>query len=236
MSRVAGVDGCRGGWVIVERTVAGGEVSVRVEPQIRTVLHDERLVVVGIDIPIGLLDRAQPGGRECDRRARKFLGGARASSVFSPPVRAVLGASGYEDAKERSRRSSEHEIALSQQCFAIVAKIAEVDQLMTPGLQQRVVEVHPEVSFATLNGDRSIALPKQRSAGRAARAALLAQALGIDVLALVAQHRSRDVQADDILDAMVACWTADRVLARQALRFPEDPPVDSRGLRMEIVR
>ena len=235
MDRVAGVDGCRDGWVIVERAGAG-EVSVRVEPLICSVFLDEGLAMVGIDIPIGLLDAAEPGGRECDRRARAYLGGGRASSVFSPPVRSVLGASGYEDAKDRSRRSSAHELALSQQCFAIVPKIAEVDQLMTPQLQRRVVAVHPEVSFAALNGDKPLAIPKKKREGLAARVALLDHAWGIDVETLVTRHRSSGVQSDDILDAMVACWTAERVLRQIEERFPEIPTTDSRGLRMEIAR
>jgi predicted RNase H-like nuclease len=52
----------------------------------------------------------------------------------------------------------------------------------------------------------------------------------------VARHRSRGVQTDDILDAMAVCWTAARVLRRLEQRFPADPAVDARGLRMEIVR
>jgi predicted RNase H-like nuclease len=44
------------------------------------------------------------------------------------------------------------------------------------------------------------------------------------------------VQADDILDAMAACWTAERVRRGVGLRLPEGVVVDSRGLRMEIVR
>ena len=107
---------------------------------------------------------------------------------------------------------------------------------MTPLLQQRVVEVHPEISFATLNGDQSLALPKKSRAGRLARAALLSHAWGINVDALVTQHRGPGVQPDDILDAMVACWTAERVLRRLEKRLPPEPAVDSRGLRMEIVR
>lgn len=235
MDRVAGVDGCRVGWVVAERTLAGN-VSVRVETMVRRVLHDPGLALVGIDIPIGLLDAAEPGGRECDRRARVFLGAGRASSVFSPPVRSVLGASGYEDAKERSLRSSSHGISLSRQSFAIVAKIAEVDQLMTPQLQRRVFEVHPEVSFAAINGDQPIRVSKKKADGRAARMSLLSGAWGMDVEGLVAQNRRHGVEPDDLLDAMVVCWTAERVLRRQERRFPTIASIDSRGLRMEIVR
>jgi predicted RNase H-like nuclease len=34
----------------------------------------ERPTVIAVDCPIGLLDQAVPGGRECDRMARALLG------------------------------------------------------------------------------------------------------------------------------------------------------------------
>lgn len=37
--------------------------------------------------------------------------------------------------------------SLSRQAFEIISKIREVDDLMTPELQTRVFEVHPELSF-----------------------------------------------------------------------------------------
>ena len=43
-------------------------------------------------------------------------------------------------------------------------------------------------------------------------------------------------QADDILDAFALCWTARRLAAGDAIRLPELPPHDARGLRMEIWR
>jgi predicted RNase H-like nuclease len=40
---------------------------------------------------------------------------------------------------------------------------------------------------------------------------------------------------DDLLDAFAALWTAERVVAGVAMVLPADPPLDSWGLRMEIV-
>jgi predicted RNase H-like nuclease len=40
---------------------------------------------------------------------------------------------------------------------------------------------------------------------------------------------------DDILDAFAALWSAERVLRGDARTLPCRPPVDQRGLRMEIV-
>ena len=40
---------------------------------------------------------------------------------------------------------------------------------------------------------------------------------------------------DDLLDAFSALWTAERVFNNQAMALPSDPPLDSCGLRMEMV-
>ncbi len=231
---VAGVDGCKDGWVVVRcgRGLADPRVDVRTD--LDDLVRDQTLACIGIDVPIGLLNMAVPGGRACDVAARRYLGWPRSSSVFSAPVRPVLEARSFQDASDRSRGSSVHRLSLSQQSFAIVPKIAEVDRLMTPELQRRVVEVHPECSFAALNRGVAVALPKKRVAGRVARTELLQSAWGIDVTALWRSHRSPGVRPDDILDAMAACWTADRVLRGDAERLPQAPELDARGLRMEI--
>jgi len=234
MGDIVGIDGCKAGWVVVRRSAVSDLMTCAVVADLAPLLDDPTIDVVGIDVPIGLLDAAVPGGRPCDRAARAFLGGKRASSVFSAPVRPVLGAATYAEAAERSLRSSPHRRKISQQCFAITPKIAEVDALMTPALQDRVVEVHPECSFAGLNGSTAVAEPKKRAAGRTVRAELLSQAWGIDAGAWLAAQRRPGVARDDVLDAMAACWTAERVRGGLAQRLPEVVEVDGRGLRMEI--
>jgi len=117
---LAGADGCKGGWVIVLRDAVAGHVEVRRVAALAAVLTwPETPKVLCVDIPIGLLDEAVPGGRECDRAARTFLGPGRASSVFPPPIRPVLTAGSFMDACRVSRESSQHQLGLSQQCFAI---------------------------------------------------------------------------------------------------------------------
>jgi predicted RNase H-like nuclease len=44
------------------------------------------------------------------------------------------------------------------------------------------------------------------------------------------------VALDNILDAHAACWIAERIYKGTAVRIPENPPVESRGLRMEMWR
>src|SRR4030095_12244879 len=69
--------------------------------------------------------------------------GRRASSVFTPPIRPLLDATHYEHVRP---------YGVSVQAFHILPKIREVDRLMTPALQQRVYEAHPELAFRSLTG------------------------------------------------------------------------------------
>ena len=96
---VAGIDGCPGGWIAVLLCLQTNEHVVQLCPSFEAVLGlqpNPRLIA--IDIPIGLLGERQAGGRDCDRLARRLLPG-RASSVFSPPIRRLLGATTYEQVR-----------------------------------------------------------------------------------------------------------------------------------------
>ena len=228
MVRVAGIDGCSGGWVVVTAPADNqGGTSVERVTDLTTVIHrldSGDLAAVGIDIPIGLPDT---GSRRCDVEARKMIG-PRRSSVFPAPIRPVLGAETYEGALAKCRGVSEK--GLSRQGFAILPKIAEVDRLMTPDRQRNLVEVHPEVCFTVLAG-RPMSHHKATPEGRAERLAVLRGVFSdIDALAV---PRLLGTQPDDILDAFVAVWTAQRWFARTHLRLGGD--LDARGLRMEMI-
>ncbi len=124
---------------------------------------------------------------------------------------------------------------LSKQAYFICPKIAEVDRLMTPVSQERVIEVHPEVSFRAIAG-RPMAHPKRKSAGYEERRELLQKALETSILSREdARDVARSAQPDDLLDATVVAWTAYRFANGIAKRLPPEPPLDRRGLRMEIV-
>ena len=82
---------------------------------------------------------------------------------------------------------------VSKQAFNLLPKLAEVDALVTPALQDRVLEVHPELAFAALAGGAPMAWPKRTAAGRAERLA----ALGLNEA-----PRVRGAAPDDVLDAM----------------------------------
>lgn len=190
-----------------------------------------RPAVVGVDMPIGLLDAAAPGGRACDRLARAALGWPRAASVFSPPVRAALGAASYAEALRSNRCSSSAGLGISRQVYMLFPKLRELDQWMTPARQRFVFEVHPELSFAALNGGRAVMPPKRSPAGRRLRVRLLRRR-GFG--AIVAAKPPRGAMRDDLLDACAACWSAERILRGSSRCVPRRPPRDARGLRMAI--
>jgi predicted RNase H-like nuclease len=196
----------------------------------------EQPVRMVVDMPIGLQEGAEPGGRSCDRAARRRLG-RRRSSVFAPPTRAALPAGDYRDALARSRASSGAGLGLSRQACNLLPKLRELDGYMTARLQDRVLEGHPELAFAALTGE-PMAHSKRRAEGRRERSALLARQYGDclpDVEALLDRYGRGSLAADDILDACVLALTAWRIQLGQGRRLPEgEPPLDARGLRMEI--
>lgn len=135
--------------------------------------------------------------------------GPRRGSVFPTPPRAALLAASYADARRVLP-------SLSAQSFALGRKILEVAGC----LQERVFEVHPEVSFAALAG-RHLRHAKRTWNGQTARRLLLASA-GIVLPDELAAGRAA---ADDVLDTAVAAWTAARKASGQAATLPPEPPL-----------
>jgi predicted RNase H-like nuclease len=232
--RVAGLDGCRGGWVLASLPASGPVaeptlVEVGVVPHIDEVvrvLDAGHLAAVAVDIPIGL---AASRPRACDTEARRRLG-PRRSSVFPAPVRAVLGSRTYEEACAVSREVTGK--ALSKQLYNIVAKIAEVDAVQSPDLQRRLFEASPELSFAVMEHNAPMQHSKRTAEGRAERIAVLHEHLGVDVAALL-EARAPGAQPDDVLDALALAWTARRYVGGSCLRLGGE--LDATGLRMEVV-
>ncbi len=233
VQRFAGVDGCRAGWVAVVR-IPGSAPEILVENTFAALAAGlSGCTAVAVDMPIGLLDAAQRGGRACDAAARELLGPVRARSVFSPPVRAALAAPSYRHALAIQRASSADAVGFSIQAWCIAPKIAEIDRFATPDRQQWMHEGHPEVAFARLAGE-PMRHRKRRSAGREERLeALAAHGWGAHART-IADWNAHGVARDDVLDAAALALTAEAIAAGAAIRLPAAPPYDARGLRMEI--
>jgi predicted RNase H-like nuclease len=205
----------------------GGRLTVSVEAAIGPWVDKVAggtLDALAIDMPIGLPATGQ-SARACDSAARRLLG-PRRSSVFPTPARACLGATSYRDACERSFAAVGKQLSI--QAFHLLPRVQEVDDAMTPDLQDRAVEAHPELAFARLAG-HPLCHPKRSPAGRDERRDVLAAAgLRVPVSRLVG------AAPDDVLDAVVLTLVARAVVERRAERLG-DRTRDARGLRMEIV-
>ncbi len=239
--QVAGVDGCRAGWLVVLLSVATENGAglrcpldaegLWVSPHFADVLlRTYNCKLICVDIPIGLSDGPQP--RACDVAARRLLG-RRASSIFTPPARACLSARSYPEASAAQLQCTGKR--LNKQSFLIMDKIRQVDELVTPVMQQRVREIHPEVAFHVLNGNRPAEHNKKTVAGRNERIALLSGIFPTAAETVNKARRAREVAPDDIVDALAAAWTAAKTITGQAATLPEQPEYDSKGLRMEIL-
>ena len=202
---VAGVDGYRKGWVAVSLDPSG-DVQVSTHPSFAEVLSLQARVLA-VDIPI---DPPGLGARAADAGARAFVGG-RGSSVFPTPPRAALEARTFSEANEIARTITGK--GISQQAFALGKKILEVHQLAD--VDERVIEMHPEVSFCELAGGP---LPESKhTAGGLGRRRDLLEAAGIRLPGAVP-----GVPEVDLLDAAVGAWTAARYARGEASPFPPE--------------
>jgi predicted RNase H-like nuclease len=237
---VGGADGIRGGWFVVLWRPATGTVRRRTVDDVEALLAvREQPAILGVDMVIGCPDRAEPGGRPCDRQARQLLGHPRGASVFSPPAYDALGAETYDEAQRRNRASGPDAPGLAKQAFYLLPKMHALAERMTPTRQEQVREVHPELAFYAMNGNTAVEASKHDADGRTIRADLL-EAHGIpDIREAVEARTDGPVGADDVLDAHAVCWTARRIHEGTADRCPptdESAPRNDRGLRMEIWR
>lgn len=247
---VAGVDGCKGGWICVHQR-ACEEPRVTVFPRFELLvdaLPDD--AIIAVDMPIGLPERTGHGGRGPERLVRPLLG-ERQSSVFSiPPRAAVLEGAGpfasiddwnaaHARASALAREFSDPPRSVSIQAFGIFPKICELDRVLDarPELCARVIESHPEVAFWRLNGGQAMRLPKKikgmvNPAGMEERRALLAgHGLAAGFLYMPAP---KGAAGDDFLDACAMLVIARRHAAGETTPFPDPPGRDERGVPLAI--
>ncbi|HZO12771.1 MAG TPA: DUF429 domain-containing protein [Polyangiaceae bacterium] len=121
---VAGVDGCRDGWIVVglDGGRFAGAGKYRTFREVVGAVPEAH--AIGVDMPIGLVDE---GERLCDRLARERVG-PRRSSVFCVPPRSAIEAESYEDANAIALELWGR--GISTQLYNLRAKILEVDEVV----------------------------------------------------------------------------------------------------------
>jgi len=223
------VDGCNSGWLCFTVDLDTHDTGFDILVHFADVLTKYKCAkVIAVDIPIGL---TRHGPRACDLQARRLLGKPRSNSVFPAPIRPILSATSYEEACRESLRIDGRKI--TRQTNAIRAKVREVDQIISAGLQSWIYEVHPELCFWELHDGQAMQFKKRSKDGKRERLSLLLQPFP-EISAHLSQLDSKLAGPDDLLDAAVAAWTAVRIGRKEAAHIPEEPEFDCTGLRMEI--
>ncbi|GAA2782711.1 DUF429 domain-containing protein [Kitasatospora paracochleata] len=218
---VLGVDGCRGGWVGIalvdgrfqrawfERTLA--ELLGRV-PEAE---------VVAVDIPLGLLET---GRRQAEALARPLLS-PHGSRIFSVPPRAAWVESDNDRAAADRISRQFGGGGMSAQTWGLKEKVRDARPCWEAE-PQRLIEVHPELSFRELAGGATVRPGKKTWNGTAVRRRLLAAA---GIVLPDDLGGAGTVPPDDCLDAAAAAWSAQRYLEGRAVSLPDPPEPDRLG-------
>lgn len=227
-----GVDGCKKGWFVVKLT-DGVEWETRVFENIDAIWAKFRnAAVILIDIPIGLKEHG-PMERECDLEARRFLGRGRASSVFRVPCRKAVYAPREKASEINSELTGKR---LSPPVYSILSKIREVDEFLSRNGSSRLIvrEIHPEICFWALSGFHPMKYRKKRQDGVLEREKVLQSVYPLSKEIIDRSYNRKYLSKDDVLDALAAAITA-KLGFNRFFTIPENPPIDSNGLRMEMV-
>lgn len=212
MTRAIGVDACKKGWVGITSDLRG-YFGATIDELVANADEDGELSVLAIDIPIGL---PLVGTRQADTLARSLVG-KRKSSVFTTPIRAALSAASHSEGSALNAQTTG--MGITQQAYNLGKKILEVDAWLRQA-ERFVIEVHPELCFATMAG-HPLAHSKASWAGVEERRELLMSA-GIALQADIGVAGERG-GVDDVLDAAAASWTARRYVERTAVCYPDVP-------------
>lgn len=206
---VAGADVWKSQWIVVtleDGRFAEAFVTTTIERAL-TELADAQ--AIGIDTPIGLPHGGER--RPADQEARDFVD-KRRNSVFFTPSAEVLDQATLSEANALARK---HDWAgITAQAFALKDRIQEVEPLAAA--DERIWEVHPEVSFAEARGG-PLEWPKSSWNGRAQRRRILADQ-GIVLPDDLGPGGAAGVA--DVLDAAIAAWSACRIAEGRGRSFP----------------
>ena len=233
MTILAGVDGCKFGWVCITKDLENGTLKSMIFKSAAELFDQTPTpAVFAIDIPIGLTDS---GPRQCDIQARRLLGARRGTSVFPAPIRPVLNVANREEADKIHRSIDGRGVNVFS--WNLYPRIRDVDIELQKNTDLRDVayEVHPELSFKILNGGDSIVAAKRNPTGESIRRSLIKNYFGSGAFNEIRNnHYQKDVANHDINDTFAVLWTAERIFRGDVKVIPVEIEFDSVGLRMGI--
>ena len=226
-----GIDWMKPYWLAAE--IQGTEVSIRKLSNISKI-EDYYLTAdaVLIDIPVGLPENEPENAARPDREARNHLPTDRKPTIFPVPCRQAINKVSYADASAENERVLGKK--LTRQSYAFAKMVRQIDEFLLEEKywQNRLVESHPEVAFQMLNSGNGLRYSKHTEAGIQERIAIL-QRYGVDPTPLFAEFTPK--QYEDVLDALCLAVSAKLGCENGFQTIPENPALDSRGLKMQMV-
>ena len=225
-----GVDGCKGGWIAA--VLDQGELRLEKYTSITSLVERyPEFDAFLIDMAIGLRDRLDQTRPD---QAAKIELGKKASSVFPIPSRAAV----YADKEESQKQANIHTLgkSLAKQSIAIIPKIRELDEFLKnhPEYKNRILESHPEVAFARLNGSVVMSRKKEEP-GPSERIHILSEFLEAKELSgFYDKAKKLGCNQDDMIDAVCLAVTGALYAHGQCETIPEKPEADEKGLLMKL--
>lgn len=194
-TRVAGIDGCKKGWIVCEfkNDLPTLYFIHRLEE-----LDGRDFAAILIDMPLGF---AFDVYRKSEIEARYLLKNRRSSIFFSPTVQAFQ-ANDYPVSSSINRQLIGK--GLSKQVFNLFPKIKEAISFKDKN-PHSVFESHPELCFLGWKGSPAV-YSKKTQEGVQERLNLIKD-LSVETYNLYNKH-SLKVSNDDVLDAMIMGLTA----------------------------
>ena len=226
-----GVDGCRGGWIAA--VLDHGDMKLLRYDNLSSLIEEyPAFDAFLIDMAIGL--RNSTNEIRPDNEAKKELG-PKASSVFPIPSRDAVYADGEEAQKQANIRTLGK--SLAKQSIAIIPKIRELDAFLNahPEYKNKILESHPEVDFARLNGSVLMSRKKEEP-GPSQRIAILSEFLDQkELYRMYDKAKELRCNQDDLIDAICLAVTGALYAHGQYETIPAEPELDERGLIMQLI-
>lgn len=228
-TKVIGVDGCKGGWLVALLKDSG--LDLYKFSSINELVDELPFDICLIDMIIGLQSKATEVRPETE--ARKELKN-RASTMFPSPSRQAV----YGSTKEERLTANLKALGkkFTSQTNAIIPKIRELDEYMqkAPEMRDKILESHPEVCFARLNGV-VLQSSKHTQDGIKDRASILQRYLPEVSYEWVQEHaKIMKCAADDIVDAVCLAIVAGMQTQGETETIPKEPMLDATGILMRL--
>lgn len=198
--RAIGLDGYRQGWVAV--TLDGDQQAISFHADISEALSGP-FDGAGIDIPIGM---TEDGGRACDFLARERLR-PHSSRVFTGARRWLWHE--FSDPDQANREALRRgQTRVSRQLWHLGLKITEVDAFLRAHPLIDIREVHPELVFLRLNGNKPLPAKKSEEGDALRRRLLKREGFRYIDRWLDKERIGTGAKRDDLLDACAVAIAA----------------------------